>query len=82
MIGTALLMMMGGVLGAYFAVKASVNFAGDLRRDVFAKVQKFSFANIEKFSTGSLVTRLTNDITNIQNVLSMGLRMLLRAPVC
>ena len=80
MIGTALLMMMGGVLGAYFAVKASVNFAGDLRRDVFAKVQKFSFANIEKFSTGSLVTRLTNDITNIQNVLSMGRRMLLRAP--
>ena len=80
MIGTALLMMMGSVLGAYFAVKASVNFAGDLRRDVFAKVQKFSFANIEKFSTGSLVTRLTNDITNIQNVLSMGLRMLLRAP--
>ena len=80
MIGTALLMMMGGVLGAYFAVKASVNFAGDLRRDVFAKVQKFSFANIEKFSPGSLVTRLTNDITNIQNVLSMGLRMLLRAP--
>lgn len=80
MIGTTLLMMMGGVLGAYFAVKASVNFAGDLRRDVFAKVQKFSFANIEKFSTGSLVTRLTNDITNIQNVLSMGLRMLLRAP--
>ena len=80
MIGTALLMMMGGVLGAYFAVKASVNFAGDLRRDVFAKVQKFSFANIEKFSTGSLVTRLTNEITNIQNVLSMGLRMLLRAP--
>ena len=80
MIGTALLMMMGGVLGAYFAVKASVNFAGDLRRDVFAKVQKFSFANIEKFSTGSLVTRLTNDITNIQNVLSMGLCMLLRAP--
>ena len=80
MIGTALLMMMGGVLGAYFAVKASVNFAGDLRRDVFAKVQKFSFANIEKFSTGSLVTRLTSDITNIQNVLSMGLRMLLRAP--
>ena len=80
MIGTARLMMMGGVLGAYFAVKASVNFAGDLRRDVFAKVQKFSFANIEKFSTGSLVTRLTNDITNIQNVLSMGLRMLLSAP--
>ncbi len=80
MIVTAGLMMLGGVLGAYFAVKASVNFAADLRRDVFDKVQKFSFANIEKFSTGSLVTRLTNDITNIQNVLCMGLRMLLRSP--
>lgn len=80
MIGTAFLMMLGGTLGAYFAVKASVNFAADLRRDIFEKVQWFSFANIEKFSTGSLVTRLTNDITNIQNVISMGLRMLLRAP--
>lgn len=80
MIVMALLMMLGGVLGAYFAVKASVNFAADLRKDVFKKVQKFSFANIEKFSTGSLVTRLTNDITNMQNVICMGLRMLLRAP--
>ena len=80
MIVMALLMMLCGVMGAYFAVKASVNFAADLRKDVFKKVQKFSFANIEKFSTGSLVTRLTNDITNMQNVISMGLRMLLRAP--
>lgn len=80
MILTAVFMMAGGVLGAYFAVKASVNFAADLRRDVFKKVQEFSFANIEKFSTGSLVTRLTNDITNMQNVIFIGLRMLLRAP--
>ena len=80
MILTAAFMMLGGVLGAYFAVKASVNFSADLRRDVFMKVQRFSFANIEKFSTGSLVTRLTNDITNMQNVIAMGLRMLLRAP--
>lgn len=80
MIVTALLMMLGGVLGAYFSIKASVNFAGDLRKDVFVKVQSFSFANIEKFSTGSLVTRLTNDITNIQNMIAMALRMLLRAP--
>lgn len=80
MILTAVFMMAGGMLGAYFAVKASVNFAADLRRDVFKKVQEFSFANIEKFSTGSLVTRLTNDITNMQNVISIGLRMLLRAP--
>lgn len=80
MVLLALCMMIGGTLGAYFAVKASVNFAAGLRKDVFTKVQKFSFANIEKFSTGSLVTRLTNDITNMQNVIAMGLRMLLRAP--
>ncbi len=80
MIVTALLMMVGGVLGAYFAIKASSNFANDLRKDVFNKVQKFSFANVDKFSTGSLVTRLTNDITQLQNLISMGLRMMLRAP--
>ncbi len=80
MIGAALFMMLGGILGAYFAVKASVNFAGDLREDVFVKIQRFSFSNIEKFSTGSLVTRLTNDITNLQNMVAMALRMMLRAP--
>ncbi|MEE3467033.1 MAG: ABC transporter ATP-binding protein [Eubacterium sp.] len=80
MIGAALMMMLGGILGAYFAVKASVNFAGDLRQDVFEKIQTFSFSNIEKFSTGSLVTRLTNDITNLQNMVAMALRMMLRAP--
>ena len=80
MILTALLMMGGGVGGAYFGAKASVNFATDLRRDVFAKIQEFSFANIDKFSTGSLVTRCTNDITQIQNLVNMVLRMFLRAP--
>lgn len=80
MVLTAILMLLGGVGGAFFAFKASINFAGDLRQDVFEKVQQFSFANIEKFSTGSLVTRLTNDITNMQNVVAMALRMLLRAP--
>lgn len=80
MVITALLMMLGGIGGAYFAAKASVNFATDLRSDVFAKVQKFSFANIDSFSTGSLVTRLTNDITQMQNMVNMCLRMMLRAP--
>lgn len=80
MVILAVCMMAGGTLGAYFAVKASSSFAASLRKDVFTKVQEFSFANIEKFSTGSLVTRLTNDITNMQNVICMGLRMLLRAP--
>lgn len=80
MVLTALMMMLGGVGGAYFGSKASVNFAADLRSDVYAKVQKYSFANIDKFSTGSLVTRLTNDVTQLQNVVNMALRMLLRAP--
>ena len=80
MILTAILMMIGGVGGAYFGVKASVNFAADLREDVYKKVQTFSFANIDKFSTSSLVTRLTNDITQVQNFIMMLLRMCLRAP--
>ncbi len=80
MILTAVLMMVGGVGGAYFGSKASVNFAADLRADVYARVQTFSFANIDKFSTGSLVTRLTNDVTQIQNFVNTLLRMALRAP--
>ena len=80
MILTALLMMAGGVGGSYFGAKASVNFAADLRRDVYSKVQEFSFANIDRFSTGSLVTRLTNDVTQLQNFTNMLLRMALRAP--
>ena len=80
MIVTALLMMAGGVGGAYFGAKASVNFSSDLRRDIFAKVQSFSFANIDHFQTGSLVTRMTNDVTQLQNFVNMLLRMTLRAP--
>lgn len=80
MILTAILMMAGGVGGAYFASKAAVNFAADLRADLYSKVQAFSFANIDRFSTGSLVTRLTNDVTQVQNFIGMILRMALRAP--
>lgn len=80
LIGIVLLMMAGGVCGAYFGSKASVNFAADVRRDVYAKVQKYSFANIDKFSAGSLVTRMTNDVTQIQNFVNMLLRMALRSP--
>ena len=75
-----LLMMTGGVCGAYFGSKASVNFAADLRKDVYAKIQKYSFANIDRFSTGSLVTRMTNDVTQLQNFVNMLLRMALRSP--
>ncbi|HBN82643.1 MAG TPA: ABC transporter [Clostridiales bacterium] len=80
MILTALVMMVGGVGGAYFGAKASVYFATDLRADAYSKIQKFSFSNIDKFSTGSLVTRLTNDITQLQNFVNMTLRLALRAP--
>ncbi len=80
MVLTAILMMTGGIGGAYFASKASVNFAADVRRDVYAKIQQFSFANIDRFSTGSLVTRLTNDVTQVMNMINMMMRMCLRAP--
>ena len=80
MILTALMMMLGGMGGAYFGAKASVNFAADLRNDLYRKVQLFSFANIDKFSTGSLVTRLTNDVQQMQTMVNMMLRMMLRSP--
>ena len=80
MIGMAALMMAGGVGGAYFGTKASVSFSADLRRDIFARVQEFSFANIDHFATGSLITRMTNDVTQLQNFVMMLLRMTLRAP--
>ena len=80
LVGIVLLMMAGGVAGAYFGAKASVNFAADLRRDMYAKVQQYSFANIDKFSASSLVTRMTNDVTQIQNFVNMLLRMALRSP--
>jgi len=80
MVITALCMMAGGVGGAYFAIKASTGFANDLRKDLFNKIQKFSFNNIDQYNTGSLITRLTNDITQIQNMVQMMLRIALRAP--
>ncbi len=80
MIGVAILMMLGGVGGAYFGAKSSVYFASDIRNDIYKKIQSFSFANIDKFSTGSLVTRTTNDVTQLQNFVNMLLRMALRSP--
>ena len=80
MVGVAILMLLGGVGGAYFGAKASVGFSSDMRKDAFDKIQEMSFANLDSFSTGSLVTRLTNDITQVQNLINMMLRMMLRAP--
>ena len=80
MVLTVLFMAVGGILGVYFSAKASISFTSDMRNDLFRKVQQFSFENIDGYSTGSLVTRLTNDVQQVQNVLMMGLRMALRAP--
>ena len=80
MVVVALLMMAGGIGGSYYGAKASVNFAADVRRDVYKNIQSFSFSNIDRFSTGSLVTRTTNDITQIQNFVNMLLRMAIRSP--
>ena len=68
--------IMGGVLGA----KASTGFARNLRRSMFRNIQTFSFANIDKYSTAGLVTRMTTDVTNLQNAYQMILRMFVRAP--
>lgn len=80
MVLTAVLMMLGGIGGAYFGGKASVNFAADLRADIYKKIQNFSFSNIDHFSSASLVTRLTNDVTQLQNFVNMMLRMFFRSP--
>lgn len=80
MLGCICLMITGGISGHYFAIKASVNFSSDLRKAVFDKVQEFSFRDIDSFSAGSLITRLTNDITQIMNITRMGLIMAVRSP--
>ena len=80
MILIALIMLAGGVGGCYFSSKASIAFAGDIRNDLYTKIQSFAFGNIDRFSTGSLVTRVTNDVTQLQNFIGMLLRMTLRAP--
>ncbi len=80
MVCVAFFMAVSGIGGAYFSAKASICFTSDLRKDLFSKVLQFSFRNIDDFSTGSLVTRLTNDIQQVQQVMMMILRLALRAP--
>ena len=80
MLCACFVMVIGGIGGACFAAKASVSFSADLRSALFKKIQGFSFADLDEFSTGSLVTRLTNDLQQIQNMIAMSLRMALRAP--
>ena len=77
---TVLSLIFGAVSGVY-AAKAGSGFAKNLRKDLYYKVQNFSFANIDKFSTSSIVTRLTTDVTNVQNAFQMIIRVAIRAPL-
>ena len=77
----AALQLLTGVLSAHIAAKTSVGFSANLRQDMYDNVQTFSLSNIDKFSTASIVTRLTTDVTNIQNAYQMIIRMAVRGPV-
>lgn len=77
----ALLALLFGVAGGKLAAGASCGFAYNLREDLYRKIQTFSFSNIDRFSTASLITRITTDVTNVQNAYQMCLRMIVRAPL-
>ena len=80
MIVCAIVSLLSGILGAKFGAKASMGLGKNMRQSMFEHIQTFSFANIDHFSTAGLVTRLTTDITNIQNAYQMVLRMAMRSP--
>ena len=80
MIAMAVLGLIFGVLGGVYGAKASTGFARNLRKAMYENIQTFSFSNIDKYSTAGLVTRLTTDVTNVQNAYQMILRMCVRAP--
>ncbi len=80
MIAVSLLGLLFGFLGGIYGAKASCGFARNLRKGMFEKIQTYSFKNIDKYSTAGLVTRLTTDVTNVQNSYQMILRMCIRAP--
>ena len=81
LVGLAVLSLIFGSLSGYFCSIASCGFAKNVRHDLFYAVQKYSFTNIDKFSTSSLVTRLTTDVTNVQNAYMMIIRVALRSPL-
>ena len=80
MILAALIGLWAGMMGGKYGARASAGFARNLRKSMFTNIQTFSFANIDKYSTAGLVTRLTTDVTNLQNAYQMILRMGMRAP--
>lgn len=80
MVVAAVIGLWAGMMGAKYGAKASTGFARNLRKAMFENIQTFSFSNIDKYSTSSLITRLTTDVTNLQNAYQMLLRMAMRAP--
>ncbi|MDR4886146.1 ABC transporter ATP-binding protein [Fredinandcohnia sp. QZ13] len=81
MVGISLLAFISGITNSFFASHTSQSFAFDVRKELFGKIQSFSFANLQKFDTASLITRMTNDVTQIQNTVFMSLRIAMRAPM-
>jgi ATP-binding cassette subfamily B multidrug efflux pump len=81
MVGFAIIGAFGGTANGYFATRASISAATDLRKDLFKKVQSFSFLNLDEFKTGHLITRLTNDVTQVQELMITILRIVVRAPL-
>ena len=81
MVGAALLGLFCGIMGGKFGARASTGFARNLRQAMFDNIQTFSFSNLDKFSTAGLVTRLTTDVTNLQQAYQMLLRICFRAPI-
>ena len=81
MVVFAIIGLFSGLMGGKYGAKASAGFAKNLREDMYKNIQTFAFSNIDKFSTAGLVTRLTTDVTNVQNAYQMLLRMCMRAPV-
>ena len=81
MIAMACISLACGASAAYFAAKAGMGFGKNLRGAMFSKIQDYSFANVDKFSTGSLITRMTTDVNMIQNAYMMAIRMLVRSPL-
>ena len=81
MVGMAILSLIFGTLAGKFAAGASAGFAANLRESIYANIQRFSFSNIDKFSVPGLVTRMTTDITNVQNAFMMIIRIAVRSPL-
>ena len=81
MVGLSIFSFLGGIVNSFTASHVSQSFGHDVRKSLFGKIQAFSFANLNNIPTSSLITRMTNDVTQLQNTVFMGLRIMARAPL-